>query len=150
MTGAGTEDVFASFLALPERNKRDIFAFAARRLDTMPGHVEKDFWVCLVLNMLFDRLPASHPKLLFKGGTSLSKVFGLIRRFSEDIDLVVARDGLGFASDHDPTIATGLSNKRRSALAVGGSGAGLRPLCPGRSEDRSDGGGRRDEGGMRP
>lgn len=111
-----TADAFASFLALPERDRRDAFAAAARRLDTVPGYVEKDFWVCLVLDALFNRLPASHPKLLFKGGTSLSKAFGLIRRFSEDIDIVVHRDGLGFAADRDPTTAAGLSNKRRSAL----------------------------------
>ena len=111
-----TETAFASFLALPEQDRRDAFAVTARRLDTVPGYVEKDFWVCLVLDALFNRLPGGHPKLLFKGGTSLSKVFGLIRRFSEDIDLVVHRDGLGFTGDRDPTIATGLSNKQRSAL----------------------------------
>ena len=111
-----TADAFAPFLALPEQDRRDAFAAAAHRLDTLPGYVEKDFWVCLVLNALFNQLPAGHPKLLFKGGTSLSKAFGLIRRFSEDIDIVVHRDGLGFAADRDPTTATGLSNKRRSAL----------------------------------
>ena len=111
-----TEDAFASFLALPDRDRRDVFAAAANRLDTVPVYVEKDFWVCLVLDALFNRLPAGHPKLLFKGGTSLSKAFGLIRRFSEDIDLVVHRDALGFAGERDPTTAAGLSNKRRSAL----------------------------------
>ena len=63
-----TEDAFASFLALPDRDRRDVFAAAANRLDTVPGYVEKDFWVCLVLDALFNRLPAGHPKLLFKGG----------------------------------------------------------------------------------
>ena len=111
-----TEDAFASFLALPDRDRRDVFAAAANRLDTVPGYVEKDFWVCLVVDALFNRLPAGHPKLLFKGGTSLSKAFGLIRRFSEDIDLVVHRDALGFAGERDPTTAASLSNKRRSAL----------------------------------
>ena len=111
-----TTDAFASFLALSVRDRRDAFAAAANRLDTVPGYVEKDFWVCLVLDALFNRLPAGHPKLLFKGGTSLSKAFGLIRRFSEDIDLVVHRDALGFAGDRDPTTAAGLSKKRRSAL----------------------------------
>ena len=43
--------------------------------------MEKDFWVCLVLDLLFNRLPEGHPHLLFKGGTSLSKAFGLIRGF---------------------------------------------------------------------
>ena len=65
---------------------------------------------------MFSRLPDGHLELLFKGGTSLSKVFGLIRRSSEDIDLVVGRDGLGFAGERDPTTAAGLSNKRRSTL----------------------------------
>ena len=78
--------------------------------------MEKDFWVCLVLDVLYNRLPDGHPKLLFKGGTSLSKAFGLIRRFSEDIDLVVYRDDLGFEKERDPTIADNLSNKKRKAL----------------------------------
>ena len=105
------EDAFRSFLALSERDRRDVFESAARRLDTLPGHVEKDFWVCLVLDTLYDRLPDGHPRLLFKGGTSLSKAFGLIRRFSEDIDLVVHRGDLGFAGSRDPTIPGVLSNK---------------------------------------
>ena len=110
------EDAFKSFLALSERDRRDVFEAAAYRLDTLPGHVEKDFWVCLVLDALYNRLPDGHPRLLFKGGTSLSKAFGLIRRFSEDIDLVVHRGDLGFAGDRDPIIAGGLSNKKRNAL----------------------------------
>ena len=56
------------------------------------------------------------PSCCSRGGTSLSKAFGLIRRFSEDIDLVVHRDALGFAGDRDPTTADALSNKRRNAL----------------------------------
>ena len=107
---------FESFLALPEQDRGDVFEAAAARLDTLPGYVEKDFWVCLVLDALFNRRPEEHPRLLFKGGTSLSKAFGLIERFSEDIDLVVFRDGLGFEGERDPTVASGLSNKKRAAL----------------------------------
>ncbi len=70
----------------------------------------------LVLDTLFNRLPDSHPRLLFKGGTSLSKAFGLIRRFSEDVDLVVDRGDLGFAGDQDPTAPEGLSSNRRKVL----------------------------------
>ena len=110
------EDAFKSFLVLSERDRRDVFETAALRLDTLPGHAEKDFWVCLVLDALYNRLPGGHPRLLFKGGTSLSKAFGLIRRFSEDIDLVVHRSDLGFAGDRDPIIAGGLSNKKRNGL----------------------------------
>ena len=105
-----------SFLSLPEQDIRDVFEAAASRLDTLPGYVEKDFWVCLVLDVLYNRLPEGHPRLLFKGGTSLSKVFGLIDRFSEDIDLVVFRDGLGFEGERDPIVAGNLSNRKRAAL----------------------------------
>ena len=107
---------FERFLALPEQDQKDVFETAADRLDTLPSYVEKDFWVCLVLDALYNRLPAGHPQLLFKGGTALSKAFGLIRRFSEDIDLVVYREGLGFGADRDPTSPAGLSNKKRKAL----------------------------------
>ena len=107
---------FTSFLSLPEQDRRDIFAAAAVRLDTLPSYVEKDFWVCLVLDLLFNRLSDGHPKLLFKGGTSLSKAFGLIHRFSEDIDLVVHRGDLGFANELDPTAPGNLSNKKRQSL----------------------------------
>lgn len=107
---------FESFLALPDQDKRDVFDAAASRFDTLASYVEKDFWVCLVLEALYNRLPNGHPGLLFKGGTSLSKAFGLIRRLSEDIDLVVHRDDLGFAGPGDPTVAGGLSNRERNAL----------------------------------
>ena len=56
--------------------------------------VEKDFWVSMVLKALFS-LPYSD-KLVFKGGTSLSKGWSLIERFSEDCDLAIDRSFLGF------------------------------------------------------
>lgn len=93
-----------------------MFEATAERLDTVASYVEKDFWVCLVLDILFNNLREGHPKLLFKGGTALSKAFGLIRRFSEDIDLVVYREGLGFGPERDPTSTADLSSKQRKAL----------------------------------
>ena len=107
---------YSRFLALPDRDRKDVFEAAADRLDTLPSYVEKDFWVCLVLDALYNRLPDGHPRLLFKGGTALSKAYGLIHRFSEDVDLVVYRDGLGFAAERDPTSPEGVSNKKRKAL----------------------------------
>ena len=107
---------FESFLALSEQDKQDVFEATATRLDTLPSYIEKDFWVCVVLEVLYSRLPDGHPRLLFKGGTSLSKAFGLIRRFSEDIDIVVYRDSLGFTGACDPTIAGTLSNNERRVL----------------------------------
>lgn len=57
-------------------------------------NIEKDFWVCLILELLFNERLANEPRLLFKGGTSLSKAYSLISRFSEDIDVTVFREDL--------------------------------------------------------
>ena len=107
---------FAKFLALSSQDRRDVFHTAAGRLDTLASYVEKDFWVCIVLDALFNGRPEDQPRVLFKGGTSLSKGFGLIRRFSEDIDVVVSREDLGFEKERDPTHTEGLSNRERRAL----------------------------------
>ena len=107
---------FAEFLALSGQDRRDVFETAAGRLDTLASYVEKDFWVCVVLDALFNGRPTEQPRVLFKGGTSLSKGFGLIRRFSEDIDVVVSREDLGFGEERDPTHVEGLSNRERRAL----------------------------------
>jgi len=65
-------------------DRRDLFSETASRLGMNPAIVEKDFWVCWILKHLFAE-PALKGQMVFKGGTSLSKVFGLIDRFSEDI-----------------------------------------------------------------
>ena len=112
-----TKKGFVQFLALPNQDKREIFTERARYLSIPPHYVEKDFWVCFVLDALYNNLPAKHPRLLFKGGTALSKVFGLVRRFSEDVDLVVCREGLGFGRGRDPTSANLPKNKRKALFA---------------------------------
>lgn len=68
--------------------RQELFSEAAARLGMTPAVVEKDFWVTWVLDRLF-ATPALAQVLMFKGGTSLSKVYGLIERFSEDIDLIL-------------------------------------------------------------
>lgn len=90
-----------------------LFTATAQRLGTTPQNVEKDFWVCWTLDALFNGLPASAPRLLFKGGTSLSKGFGLISRFSEDIDVTLFRDDLGEAATIEELAA--LSRTKRLA-----------------------------------
>lgn len=80
---------------LPAQDRRDIFSEAAAQLGIRPTIIEKDFWVCVVLKLLF--LKSRFGKsLVFKGGTSLSKAHGLIERFSEDIDLVLDWEVIGF------------------------------------------------------
>ncbi len=78
--------------------RRLVFEAAAVRLGTTPAVVEKDFWVCYTLEHLFHRCPLSG-SLTFKGGTSLSKAFHLIQRFSEDVDLILDWRVLGYGRD---------------------------------------------------
>ncbi len=88
-----------SVARLSSAERRELFAETAARKGMTPAIVEKDFWVCWTLGRLF-----AHPELsrllMFKGGTSLSKVFGLIERFSEDIDLIL--DWRVVAGEADP------------------------------------------------
>ena len=73
---------------LPKQQRSELFSETATLMKTTNAIVEKDFWVVWTLNKIFsdDRL---NKILMFKGGTSLSKVFNLIGRFSEDIDLIL-------------------------------------------------------------
>lgn len=73
---------------LPKQQRSELFLETATLMKTTNAIVEKDFWVVWTLNKIFsdDRL---NKILMFKGGTSLSKVFNLIGRFSEDIDLIL-------------------------------------------------------------
>ena len=73
---------------LPAQQRSELFSETATQKDTTPAVVEKTFWVTWVLNRLFQE-PDLARLLMFKGGTSLSKVYNLIERFSEDIDLVL-------------------------------------------------------------
>jgi hypothetical protein len=81
-----------AFLKLPADERRLYFEQAATQRNASPVLLEKDFWVCWLLGMLFESEFAG--SLVFKGGTSLSKVFGVIERFSEDIDLSLSPEFL--------------------------------------------------------
>jgi hypothetical protein len=104
---------FSEFLKAKPQDRRDLFLGAAARLGTPEYNVEKDFWVTWMLDVLFNGLPAGHPRVLFKGGTSLSKAYGLISRFSEDIDITVFREDLGQAASVPELEA--MSRKKRQA-----------------------------------
>ncbi len=93
----------------PEDRRAGFIQTAAARQMT-PVIVEKDFWVCWTLKELF-RLPTIGEHLIFKGGTSLSKVFKIIERFSEDIDVSIDRGFLGFGGTNEPE--AGASNKEK-------------------------------------
>lgn len=84
-----------------ENDRRDLFLATANRLGTPLQNVEKDFWVCWILDLLFNGKEPNEPRLLFKGGTSLSKAYGLISRFSEDVDVTVFREDIGHTIVND-------------------------------------------------
>jgi hypothetical protein len=106
---------FSAFLKATPQDRRDVFLGAAARLGTSEQNIEKDFWVTWTLDVLFNGLPAGHPRFLFKGGTSLSKGYGLISRFSEDIDITVFRADLGQEASV-PELEAMSGKKRRAKL----------------------------------
>ena len=108
-------NAYREVIAASSRERLDLFLTTANRLGTPVGNIEKDFWVCWTLNTLYHRLPKGGPRLLFKGGTSLSKAYGLIQRFSEDIDVTVFREDLGQAASVEELQELS-GNKRRARL----------------------------------
>ena len=97
----------------PEQ-RDEAFQEAAAQLGMSKAIIEKDFWVCWSLKQLF-ALPSFGDHMIFKGGTSLSKAYDVIHRFSEDVDLSLDRAQLGFAGDRDPENPD-LSGKKQKQL----------------------------------
>ncbi len=106
-----------AFLSFSEGRRRTVCEQAQDRLGLPPATIEKDFWVCWTLKKLFD-LPDWGTHLIFKGGTSLSKGWALIERFSEDIDIVINRDALGFGDDKSPDRAPSKKQTRKRLDAL--------------------------------
>ncbi len=106
------------FLALDAADRALAFEQAALRRQCSPVMVEKDFWVSWLQRELFAE---SHGSLVFKGGTSLSKVFGVIDRFSEDIDLCLTPALVGT----DERLFDGLESRARRNAAMND----LQALC---------------------
>ena len=85
-----------SIARLPEDERRILFRNTAQKMGMNEAIIEKDFWVCLTLDYLFHRCEWKDV-FTFKGGTSLSKCYGLITRFSEDIDLILDWRAIGYS-----------------------------------------------------
>ena len=95
-----------NFYNIPDTEKSIIFEQIANAKSMAPFAVEKDWWVVQTLAVIYEMDVAEH--LIFKGGTSLSKAWKLIQRFSEDIDFALDRAFLGYNGE--------LSKKERTAL----------------------------------
>ena len=98
------------FIELGKEEQRNIIRGLKERTGMSEQILEKDWWVSAVMRALF-ALPYAN-QMSFKGGTSLSKCWGLIDRFSEDIDIAVAREFLGYGGELS---RTQISDKLRRA-----------------------------------
>lgn len=86
-----------NWLNLSKTQQVDLFNQLSAKTGIQPQAIEKDAWVTLILRMVFGSEIEHY--LVFKGGTSLSKAFKLIERFSEDIDIAIDRKYLGFGGE---------------------------------------------------
>ncbi|HYW80333.1 MAG TPA: nucleotidyl transferase AbiEii/AbiGii toxin family protein [Thermoguttaceae bacterium] len=100
------------FARLPSDERRLYFEQAAASRNLRAQLIEKDFWVCWTLRRLFT-LDEFRDHLTFKGGTSLSKVFHVIERFSEDVDVAIERSFLGFGGEMEPERGTSGKEQQR-------------------------------------
>jgi hypothetical protein len=103
----------STFAELSVKERAAFVREASARLDVQPVIVEKDFWVCWMLQQIFQSSPAG-THLVFKGGTSLSKVFDAIKRFSEDIDLSISPELLGWKESELDDAPTPTQRRKRS------------------------------------
>ncbi len=90
-----------AWFELSEDDRRIIINQVSAKTGLLPVAVEKDLWVMIALQAIFSTEIAEH--LVFKGGTSLSKAWGIIERFSEDIDLAIDRSFFGFEGELNRT-----------------------------------------------
>jgi hypothetical protein len=95
------KETLQEWLSLSNPNKLNIFLETAKQKALPEMEIEKDWWVVQTLAAVFSLDCANH--LIFKGGTSLSKGWDIIHRFSEDIDLALDREFLGFSGELSKT-----------------------------------------------
>ncbi len=86
-----------NWLTTSELTKRRAYTEIAEKTGMSAFAVEKDWWVIQAMSTIFEMEASKH--LVFKGGTSLSKAWKLIDRFSEDVDLAIDREFLGFSGE---------------------------------------------------
>ena len=93
--GAQNTNCTMKFIDIPEEKQREAINTVALQTGLPPSSIEKDWWVTQVLKALHTLPYAEY--IAFKGGTSLSKCWNLIARFSEDVDIALSREFLGFS-----------------------------------------------------
>lgn len=99
------------FHVLSSDEKKIYLEEASAKSGIQPVVIEKDYWVVWILRIMFG-IEELSTSLTFKGGTSLSKVYGLVQRFSEDVDLSIEKSFLGVGQENAPENA--VSRKKRT------------------------------------
>ncbi len=106
----------STFATLPAQERELFFRQYQQGRGVDPVIAEKDFWVCWLLGRIFEQ-PKLADTSVFKGGTSLSKVFQAIERFSEDIDIGISPISLGWnESDLDEAPSRNKRSERKTQL----------------------------------
>lgn len=108
------QQTFIEILRSSVDDRRALFSTVAAHLETRAENVEKDLYVCWVLDFLFNRRPNDPVGLYFKGGTSLSKAYGLISRFSEDIDIGIYKADLKVPLEADIAALPSVNQQQRA------------------------------------
>ncbi|MFI0848350.1 nucleotidyl transferase AbiEii/AbiGii toxin family protein [Mesorhizobium sp. IMUNJ 23232] len=122
------QQTFIEILRSSVDDRRALFSTVAAHLETRAENIEKDLYVCWVLDFLFNRRPNDPVGLYFKGGTSLSKAFGLIHRFSEDIDIGIYKADLHVPLEADIAALPSVNQQQR-ALAEQVDEAARQYIC---------------------
>jgi hypothetical protein len=100
------------WFSLSEERRKEILNQTSKRAGLPASSIEKDWWVTMVLKAVFELDISGH--LVFKGGTSLSKGWNLINRFSEDIDFAINMTYLGY--NGEPT-GQNITRLRKASFA---------------------------------
>jgi hypothetical protein len=108
------QKTFIEILRSSVDERRTLFETVAAHLETQAQNIEKDLYVCWVLDFLFNRRGDDPIGLYFKGGTSLSKAYGLIRRFSEDIDIGIYKADLHVPLEADIAALPSINQQQRT------------------------------------
>ncbi|OQM73332.1 nucleotidyl transferase AbiEii/AbiGii toxin family protein [Manganibacter manganicus] len=107
---------FIEILRSSTDERRALFSTVSSDLQTRAENVEKDLYVCWVLDFLFNRRPNDPVGMYFKGGTSLSKAYGLIQRFSEDIDIGLYKADLNVPLEAEIAALPSVNQQQRALV----------------------------------
>lgn len=106
-----------NFVQFTNNRKTEILREAALKMKLSPEILEKDFWVCWTLKCLYS-IPEIASHIIFKGGTSLSKAYGLIDRFSEDCDITINKKIFSSYKEPGEDDISGKEQARRVELMI--------------------------------